>query len=115
MERIGLNVGGTVFETTRTTLIGRSDTFFRKLVADRVDAPHDVIFIDRDPTHFRHILNFLRGTASFPSSVFGLEELCNEADFYCMFELVDMARQHQMKVKCETVSHQLAILASRIG
>ena len=61
---IRLNVGGVVFATTRGTLQNGADSFFTALVNDAHTHAYDeasgAIFIDRDPTHFRHVLNYLR-------------------------------------------------------
>jgi hypothetical protein len=62
--RLKVNVGGTIFETTAETLqkdVGN----FRKHLLERLSEEsqknkNPFIFIDRDPTYFRYILNFLR-------------------------------------------------------
>ncbi len=41
------------------------------------------VFVDRDPKHFRLILNFLRdGTAALPSDPIELQEIKQEAEFF---------------------------------
>ena len=55
-----LNVGGVFFATSRDTL-RESDSFFSGLVQN--ECCHEY-FVDRDPTHFRHVLNWLRGGRS---------------------------------------------------
>ena len=77
---VSLNVGGTCFHTTQTTL--EHFTYFLALYQD---VAHTV-FIDRDPTHFRHILNYMRGGATVPDRRQDIAELYIEADFYGMFE-----------------------------
>lgn len=72
--RVTLNVGGTVFETTSST-IDASDNF-SKYVKEHPS------LIDRDPTHFRHVLNCLRGTPTLPPTAHGVLELKIEADVY---------------------------------
>jgi hypothetical protein len=50
------------------------------------------VFIDRDGTHFRYILNFLRdGTTdgSLPDDFQALRELLNEAVYYQLSGLVE--------------------------
>lgn len=54
---ITLRVGATKFRTTRATLASVKDTFFITLLLEEKCDSFDV---NRDPTHFRHILNFLR-------------------------------------------------------
>ena len=58
---VSLNVGGARFDTTLTTLTARPDS----LLAEMLSGRHVVVreannFIDRDPTRFRAILNWLR-------------------------------------------------------
>lgn len=62
---VRLNVGGAHFDTTRETLEMQS-TYFRRLLDDGLvrGAPRDKdgrLFIDRAPTHFGLILEYLRG------------------------------------------------------
>uniref|UniRef100_A0A8C6SRX7 BTB/POZ domain-containing protein KCTD3 n=1 Tax=Neogobius melanostomus TaxID=47308 RepID=A0A8C6SRX7_9GOBI len=62
-EIIQLNVGGTRFCTSRQTLMWIPDSFFSSLLSGRISTLRDetgAIFIDRDPTAFAPILNFLR-------------------------------------------------------
>ena len=41
------------------------------------------VFIDRDPKHFRIILNYLRdGTCALPADEAGILELLQEVEFY---------------------------------
>lgn len=113
MVCITLNVGGTLFETSCDTLM-QKNTFFRALVEHEttMSPPY---FIDRDPTHFRHILNFLRGTPSFPDTASQIKELSNEADFYSIPQLVGLAEQQIALVQRESVSHQLSLIVARLG
>ncbi|PNI95193.1 SHKBP1 isoform 2 [Pan troglodytes] len=62
-EVIHLNVGGKRFSTSRQTLTWIPDSFFSSLLSGRISTLKDetgAIFIDRDPTVFAPILNFLR-------------------------------------------------------
>eukprot|EP00899_Mesostigma_viride_P023094 jgi/Mesvir1/396/Mv11287-RA.1 len=95
--RIRLDVGGTIFATSRSTLLSLDGTFFAGMFSGRFELkPEDdgTYFIDRDPTGFRHILNFLRSPASFPSVLGGLSaaevtQLVADADFYSIKALSD--------------------------
>lgn len=79
-----LNVGGVYYCTRRSTLL-RSDTFFAGLARN-----HETeLFVDRDPTHFRHILNWLRGVRYLPEDDTQLKELACEAEFYAMVDMRD--------------------------
>jgi hypothetical protein len=71
---------------TPFSTISASQALFR---AHSTRSPAGAYFIDRDGTHFRHVLNFLRGTfdvSAVPES--GLGELRAEAEFYRLPELV---------------------------
>uniref|UniRef100_A0A0N5AA95 BTB domain-containing protein n=1 Tax=Syphacia muris TaxID=451379 RepID=A0A0N5AA95_9BILA len=92
--RIRLNVGGVVFETTVETL-NRVDGTMLKAICEkeRLDSEEEEIFIDRDPKHFRVILNFLRdGTSILPADEKDIAEMEREADFYGITELVTACR-----------------------
>ena len=111
---ISLNVGGTLFQTRRETLVAR-DCFFRALVehADRVG--DNALFVDRDPTHFRYVLNHLRNATALPSDQDHLQELRVEADFYSLPELVERIDAHVSHARARSVAHQLSIIATRVG
>ena len=67
---VELNVGGTNFQTARTTLCQQSDSFLAGLVSGRHSVDRDKsgrIFIDRDGEQFRSIVNFLRNPAKPPA------------------------------------------------
>lgn len=92
-EEIVLNVGGVYFYTSRETL-GHAP-FFSNLV----DPSEWYAFIDRDPTHFRVVLNWLRGCKSaqgLPRSEERVSELLSEAEFYCLDDLVSTLR-HRLR------------------
>ena len=83
-DTVVLNVGGVYFWTRRATLAS-SSSFFSGLVAS--DATADAYFVDRDPTHFRHILNWIRGVRFLPDDDATVRELIYEADFYAMDDM----------------------------
>jgi len=61
---VKLNVGGKIFATTIGTLTMEKDTFFTGLFSGAFSTRRDndgAILIDRDPTWFHLILNYLRG------------------------------------------------------
>jgi len=92
MSHIHLNVGGVYFTTLRATL-AQSDSFFAGLVA----SGQDEVFIDRDPTHFRHILNWLRGVRYLPDDENVLRELRYEAEYYALADMVALMRAPRTK------------------
>ena len=108
---IALNVGGIMFQTRKTTL-SSSSSFLSSLV--QYEYSSDGIFVDRDPAHFRHILNHLRGAPTYPCTVEGLEELCIEADFYSLTEVKSRVEEQKRRLEKNTVVHHLGIIASRL-
>ncbi|XP_074872718.1 SH3KBP1-binding protein 1 isoform X2 [Carettochelys insculpta] len=89
-ELIQLNVGGKRFSTSRQTLTWISDSFFSSLLSGRISTLKDetgAIFIDRDPTVFAPILNFLRTKELDPRGV-NISLLLHEAEFYGITPLV---------------------------
>ncbi|KAM8952656.1 SH3KBP1-binding protein 1 [Pelodytes ibericus] len=89
-EVIHLNVGGKRFSTSRQTLTWASDTFFSSLLSGRISTLKDetgAIFIDRDPTVFAPILNFLR-TKELDTRGVNSSLLLHEAEFYGITPLV---------------------------
>ena len=87
-DLVYLNVGGYTFMSTRTTLLNRGGNFFASLAEHHPDSTE--FFIDRDPSHFRYILNFLRGDVVLPIDGQTLDELFYEASYYCLDELKSM-------------------------
>ncbi|MCJ8737124.1 hypothetical protein PDJAM_G00020280 [Pangasius djambal] len=87
---IQLNVGGTRFSTSRQTLMWIPDSFFSSLLSGRISTLRDetgAIFIDRDPTAFVPILNFLR-TKELDLRGVSISILRHEAEFYGITPLV---------------------------
>lgn len=74
-----LNVGGVVFVTRRSTV--EQTAFFEAALRCRAD-DCDELFVDRDPTFFRYILNWMRGVTQLPEDDAVLQELAWEADYY---------------------------------
>ncbi|XP_024624433.1 SH3KBP1-binding protein 1 isoform X2 [Neophocaena asiaeorientalis asiaeorientalis] len=89
-EVIHLNVGGKRFSTSPQTLTWIPDSFFSSLLSGRISTLKDetgAIFIDRDPTVFAPILNFLRTKELDPRGIHG-SSLLHEAQFYGLTPLV---------------------------
>ncbi|XP_032870130.1 SH3KBP1-binding protein 1 [Amblyraja radiata] len=87
---IHLNVGGKRFSSSRQTLTWIPDSFFSSLLSGRIFSLRDetgAIFIDRDPTVFGTILNFLR-TRELHSRETNIGLLRHEAEFYGISPLV---------------------------
>ncbi len=92
-KRIALDVGGTKFATSLTTLNAVPDSMLAVMFSGRFPLEPDesgCYFIDRDPTLFRHILNWLRRYPSmlkFDAAALNLssgqrKELYDEAGYY---------------------------------
>ncbi|KAF1767603.1 hypothetical protein GCK72_007562 [Caenorhabditis remanei] len=82
---VKLDIGGTVFKTTRQTLTKHDGSFKTMLEADTPVEKDDngCIFIDRDPRHFPSILNYLRdGYVRLPNSEHTVREILREAKHY---------------------------------
>ena len=81
-----LNVGGSKFETTLSTLTRHPGSMLGAMFSGRHEVPQDddgYVFIDRDGTHFRIILNFLRtGVLHVPESLQAANELTHELQYY---------------------------------
>lgn len=106
---IKLNVGGTVFTTTETTLTKESRYFAALLSGDYSDRDGDDVFVDRDPAHFAVVLQYLRGgLASVPPDLTAAGILA-EAEFFLVDGL--MAAMHEQLPP--TTAEQPTIKADR--
>ena len=91
---IVLNVGGTLFYTNYETLHG-SNSYFQGLV--QCEPSPEPIFVDRDPTHFRHVLNWMRGVRYIPQNRAVCAELLWEAQYYSLADM-SSAIEHVMRL-----------------
>ena len=89
-----VNVGGVYYTTRRGTLLNAGN-FFAPLLRSTSAAGSTVaeIFVDRDPTHFRHLLNWMRGSRFLPSEEQVLQELLWESDYFCMHDMHDFIQR----------------------
>ncbi|CAJ0591878.1 unnamed protein product [Cylicocyclus nassatus] len=87
--RVKLNVGGTAFETSFSTLTSFDDSMLSALVANHWRRQEE-LFIDRDPSHFEEVLNYLRDGeyVVLPEDENTLKRLQREAEFYNLPGLV---------------------------
>ena len=90
---IELNVGGQHFTTSLQTLTKDAGSMLHAMFSGRFDtkpAEDGSYFIDRDGTHFRYILNYLRtGRLLLPEDKLVRKELLEEAQFYQIRGIVD--------------------------
>ena len=59
-DLVSFCVGGSNFTTQMQWIMRNQESTLARLVLSR-DNPNETVFIDRDGTHFRHILNHFRG------------------------------------------------------
>lgn len=90
---VKLNVGGNRFDTSLTTMTRFRDTMIGTMFNGRHTLVQDTegyLFIDRDGTHFRYILNFLRSPETFEVNLTeaALKELKSECRYYGLFEVM---------------------------
>merc|ERR1712154_284746 len=118
-NRIIINVGGSLYETTSNTLSADQSSMLSAMFSGRFEIERDEngsIFIDRDPTHFRHVLNFLRDCTEYlkhggllQQSDAIINELLQEAKFYNIRPLVDYIQLQQTrknKKKGDELTHE---------
>lgn len=113
-NKIKLDIGGQQFSTSLTTLTRDSSSMLAAMFSGRhqlkteADGSH---FIDRDGTHFRYILNFLRDgcikEGTLPPSEFILRELLAEAEFYQISGLVEYLNTLLFKTDDSGDTHSL--------
>ena len=101
-DLVNLNVGGQKFSTSKNTLLSLQgeETFFSSLISGRIPSNQDesgAYFIDRDPTLFRLILNYLRTQQLHllleASDAKQLSALIHEANYY---GIAPLAKQLKM-------------------
>ncbi|NWX91760.1 KCD17 protein, partial [Nothoprocta ornata] len=89
---VKLNVGGTIFLTTRQTLCREQKSFLCRLCqGEELQSDRDengAYLIDRDPTYFGPILNFLRHGKLVLDKDMAEEGVLEEAEFYNIGPLI---------------------------
>ena len=83
---VKLNVGGHYFTTSLQTLTKDPNSMLAAMFSGKFEmkpSEDGAFFIDRDGTHFRFILNYLRtGKLTLPDGETSLKEFAEEAEFY---------------------------------
>ncbi|XP_014288067.1 BTB/POZ domain-containing protein KCTD5 [Halyomorpha halys] len=95
---VTLNVGGTSFLTTKTTLSRDQNSFLYRLCKEDSDLISDkdekgAYMIDRDPTYFSSILNYLRHGKLIINKDLEEEGVLEEAEFYNITELIRLVKE----------------------
>ena len=95
-SQVKLDIGGHMFSTSLTTLTRDKTSMLGAMFSGRhklIKGKDDTYFIDRDGTHFRYILNYLRDDLSLdtlPEDVTTLKEIQREANYYQLSGLFDI-------------------------
>ncbi|XP_028844728.1 BTB/POZ domain-containing protein KCTD2 [Denticeps clupeoides] len=95
---VRLNVGGTYFVTTKQTLCREPKSFLYRLCQDDPDLDSDkdetgAYLIDRDPSYFGPILNYLRHGKLIINKNLAQEGVLEEAEFYNIASLVRLVKE----------------------
>ncbi|XP_061837160.1 BTB/POZ domain-containing protein KCTD2 isoform X1 [Nerophis lumbriciformis] len=116
---VRLNVGGTYFVTTKQTLCREPKSFLFRLCQDDPDLDSDkdqtgAYLIDRDPTYFGPILNYLRHGKLILDKNLAEEGVLEEAEFYNIASLVRLVkeriRDNENRTSQGTVKHVYRVL-----
>lgn len=82
---ITLNVGGTRFSTTRSTLQRDPQSMLAKMFSEEWDSARDstgAFLIDRSPEYFEPLLNYLRSDVLVLDDGINVEGVLEEAKFF---------------------------------
>ncbi|XP_064382750.1 BTB/POZ domain-containing protein KCTD5-like isoform X2 [Halichondria panicea] len=101
-EWVKINIGGTTFLTTKTTLCREKGSFLARLCQNDQDLPsvkdeNGAYLIDRDPRYFPPILNYLRHGRLIIDSGLAEEGVLEEAEFYNLSSLVSLVKDKLTK------------------
>ena len=108
--RVTLNVGGTLYTTTRSTLLSEAGSFFTSLLSNDWEGDaQQQIFIDRDGDLFKHILRCMRESREGQLEVIETwtegqrSLLLREANFFGLHNLCQLLKSHprsQLEYTC---------------
>ncbi|TKC51451.1 hypothetical protein EI555_019989 [Monodon monoceros] len=116
---VRLNVGGTYFLTTRQTLCRDPKSFLYRLCQADPDLDSDkdetgAYLIDRDPTYFGPVLNYLRHGKLVINKDIAEEGVLEEAEFYNITSLIklvkDKIRERDSRTSQVPVKHVYRVL-----
>ncbi|KAK2836656.1 hypothetical protein Q7C36_014525 [Tachysurus vachellii] len=102
---VRLNVGGTYFLTTRQTLCRDSESFLYRLCQTDLNSDKDetgAYLIDRDPTYFGPVLNYLRHGKLVLNRGLAEEGVLEEAEFYNITSLIKLVKDKIRERDCKT-------------
>ncbi|XP_039256739.1 BTB/POZ domain-containing protein KCTD5-like [Styela clava] len=109
---IRLNVGGKHFVTTLSTLSKYPKSFLYRLCQEDPDIDSDkdetgAYLIDRDPTYFGPVLNYLRHGKLVINKDLAEEGVLEEAEFYNIAELIRLIKERMMDRDLKVVQPQV--------
>jgi len=113
---IYLNVGGTLFATTKETLTKEPNSMLSAMFSGNYSSRRDysgAYFIDRDATYFHCILNYLRdGAIELTTVEHELRQLLREASFFQIQGLINDIERHldQLHKRHDTGEYAVAYL-----
>ena len=87
-SKVKLDIGGTRFTTSRSTLNSCKESLLAAMFSGRYvlqpDEQEASFFIDRDGRYFHHVLNYLRSPREFepPADLLSLNKILNDASFF---------------------------------
>jgi hypothetical protein len=95
---IELNVGGSVYCTTISTLLSEKNSLFETLInkeTEQVKDSNNRYFIDRDGPLFNYILDYLRNKLLFvpPDNLIETNRLKIEAEYYKLDDMVKLLNE----------------------
>uniref|UniRef100_A0A914VP50 BTB domain-containing protein n=1 Tax=Plectus sambesii TaxID=2011161 RepID=A0A914VP50_9BILA len=108
---IRLNVGGTIFLTTRTTLMGEKDSMLYRMFCSNENDGHTwnsakdstgAVMIDRSPKYFEPLLNYLRHGRLVMDEGISIQGVLEEAKFFHLPRLIDIINDLIAHPKRET-------------
>lgn len=107
---IYLNIGGTLFATSRETLTkNNTSSMLSAMFSGNFSSRRDyngAYFIDRDSTYFPYILNFLRdGIVDLPDDEYQIRRLHREALFYQIDGLIKQIEESLELLQRKTDTH----------
>merc|ERR1712141_575711 len=97
-EWVRLNVGGTMFLTTKTTLCKDPKSFLYRICQEDSDLNSEkdetgAYMIDRDPAYFAPVLNYLRHGKLVLNENMVEEGALEEAEFYNITDLIKLLKE----------------------
>jgi len=97
-EWVKLNVGGTMFMTTKTTLCKDPKSFLYRICQEDSDLHSEkdevgAYMIDRDPAYFAPVLNYLRHGKLVLNKNMVEEGALEEAEFYNITDLIKLLKE----------------------